>query len=165
MDWEPDFLEPVVETESRKAPTPRAAARALVVEDDPELAHRCAKTLDRLGIHADVVWTREQAIELLTRTSTPLAFAFVDRGLRDGSGADLAAEAHRLRPATPLVVASGSIADVLVEDDVVLCKPFTAEQFQAAFDAALFDGDTSDALRVALEASRTAPPADEAAIA
>jgi DNA-binding response OmpR family regulator len=165
MDWEPDFLEPVVETESRKAPTPRAAARALVVEDDPELAHRCAKALDRLGIHADVVWTREQAIELLTRTSTPLAFAFVDRGLRDGSGADLAAEAHRLRPATPLVVASGSMSDVLASDDVVLCKPFTAEQFQAAFDAALFEGGTNDALREAAEIVRNTPlPAEEAVV-
>jgi ActR/RegA family two-component response regulator len=160
-DWEPDFLEATEATVARPTPAPKKTASALVVEDDPEIAHRCAKTLDRLGIHAEVVWTREQAIELLTRTTTPLAFAFVDRGLRDGSGPALAAEAHRLRPATPLVVATGSMCDVLASDDVVLCKPFTAEQFQAAFDAALFDGETSDALREAAEIVRNTPLPEE----
>jgi ActR/RegA family two-component response regulator len=164
-DWEPDFLEPNEATDARPAHAPQKSASALVVEDDPELAHRCARTLDRLGIHAEVVWTREQAIDVLTRTTTPLAFAFVDRGLRDGSGADLAEEAHRLRPATPLVVATGSMCDVLASEDVVLCKPFTAEQFQAAFDAALFEGETSEALREAAEIVRNTPMPEEGAVA
>ena len=163
-DWEPDFLTANDETEVCAAAPRRAAACALVVEDDPEVAHRCSKALDRLGIHAEVVWTREQAIEVLTRTSTPLAFAFVD-GLRDGSAADLAAEAHRIRPLTPLVVASGSLADVLTADGVVICKPFTAEQFRAAFDAALFDGETSEALREAAEIVRNTPLPPEEAVA
>jgi ActR/RegA family two-component response regulator len=164
-DWEPDFLEPDSATLVGPTRAPKKPASALVVEDDPELAHRCAKTLDRLGIHAEIVWTREQAIDLLSRKDTPLAFAFVDRALRDGSGPALEAEAHRLRPATPLVVATGSIADVLVADDVVLCKPFTAEQFQAAFDAAVIDGETSDGLREAIEHVRNAPIADDVAVA
>jgi hypothetical protein len=37
----------------------------------------------------------------------------------------------------PLVVATNDILDLLTADGVVLCKPFTAAQFQAALDDAL----------------------------
>jgi hypothetical protein len=37
----------------------------------------------------------------------------------------------------PLVVATNDIEDLLTAEGVVLCKPFTAAQFQDALDAAL----------------------------
>jgi len=112
-------------------------ANALVVEDDPALAQVCVQELERLHVHAMVVGTKTEAMAILARRADPLAFAFVDPSIRDASDVDVAAEARRLRPTLPLVVASSDVADLLSVDGVVLCKPFTAEQFQAALDAAL----------------------------
>jgi len=110
---------------------------ALVVEHDPDLARLCVRALERLHVRAKVVWTRDEAMAVLARRAEPLAFAFVDPELRDGAGADIAAEAQRLRPTMPLVVATNDIEDLLTAEGVVLCKPFTAAQFQDALDAAL----------------------------
>jgi ActR/RegA family two-component response regulator len=110
---------------------------ALVVEKDPELARVCVRALERLHVRAKVVWTRDEAMAVLARRAEPLSFAFVDPELGDGAGGGLAAEAHRLRPTMPLVVATNDIEDLLTADGVVLCKPFTAAQFQAALDDAL----------------------------
>lgn len=110
---------------------------ALVVEHDPELARVCVRALERLHVRAKVVWTRDEAMDVLERHEEPLAFAFVDPELRDGAAADIADAAHRLRPTMPLVVATSDIEDLLTAEGVVLCKPFTAEQFQDALDAAL----------------------------
>lgn len=114
-----------------------ATGTALVVEKDPDLARVCVRALERLHVRAKVVWTREEAIDVLARRDEPLAFAFVDPELVDGADAGIAAEAQRLRPTLPLVVATSDIEDLLTAEGVVLCKPFTAEQFQAALDAAL----------------------------
>lgn len=110
---------------------------ALVVEHDPELARLCVRALERLHVRAKVVWTRDEAMDVLERHEEPLAFAFVDPELRDGAAADIADAAQRLRPTMPLVVATSDIEDLLTAEGVVLCKPFTAEQFQDALDAAL----------------------------
>lgn len=120
-------------TDALDAPT----GTALVVEHDPELARLCVRALERLHVRAKVVWTRDEAMDVLERHEEPLAFAFVDPELRDGGAADIAAAAHRLRPTMPLVVATSDIEDLLTAEGVVLCKPFTAEQFQDALDAAL----------------------------
>jgi ActR/RegA family two-component response regulator len=116
---------------------PATTGTALVVEDDPDLARLCVRALERLHVRAKVVWTREEAMEVLAQRGEPLAFAFVDPELRDGPAAELAAEAQRLRPTMPLVVATSDIEDLLTADGVVLCKPFTSAEFQSALDAAL----------------------------
>ena len=114
-----------------------ATGTALVVEKDPDLARVCVRALERLHVRAKVVWTRDEAMAVLARRSEPLSFAFVDPELCDGADAGLAAEAQRLRPTMPLVVATNDIEDLLTADGVVLCKPFTAQQFEAALDDAL----------------------------
>lgn len=116
------------------------ASTALVVEDDPEVARICALRLTQLGLDPSVVWAGEAALAALRAEDAALEFVYVDLSLRDGSGARVAAEARRLHPGATIVTSSRSIADVLLADGVVLCNPFTAEQFEAAFDAALFEG-------------------------
>ena len=118
-------------------PLAEAIGTALVFESDPDLARVCVLALERLHVRAKVVWTREDAMAVLARRGEPLSFAFVDPEACDGAGAGLAAEAQRLRPTMPLVVATSDLEDLLTADGVVLCKPFTAEQFQSALDDAL----------------------------
>jgi CheY-like chemotaxis protein len=142
MDLETDsLLFEDAETPLPPAPRPRrATARALVVEDDPESARICSHGLERLGLATEVVWTTEAAIEALGARRADLAFVFIDLSLHGGAGRRVADEARRLHPASTIVEASASIGDVLGADAVVLAKPFNAEQFQSAFDAALFEG-------------------------
>ena len=123
-------------------PVTRARPRvaALIVEDDPDTAHLCSAQLAELGVGARVVWVGDQALEALAAPGEPLTFIYVDLSLRDGSGARVAAEARRLHPGSTLVTASREISDVLLATGIVLCKPFTAEQFASAFDAALLEG-------------------------
>ncbi len=125
---------------------PRAAPRtrpaALVVDDDPATAHLCARRLELLGMDAKVVWEGRDALEVLSHLEHPLAFVYVNDGLRGGTGHAVALEARRLRPGMPVVEASASISDVLAGDGVVLCVPFTADQFQTAFDASILDETT-----------------------
>jgi ActR/RegA family two-component response regulator len=149
MDSEPEFDTDLLmssDADGIETPALRAAPRrrpaALVVDDDPETARICARRLDRLGIDATVVWEQRDALDLLSHVELPLAFVYVNDGLRDGSGPDVAAEARRLRPGMPVVEASASICDVLTGDGIVLCTPFTADQFQTAFDAAILDETT-----------------------
>jgi CheY-like chemotaxis protein len=118
----------------------RVTARALVVEDDPDSARICSDGLERLGLDTEVVWTPEAAIEALGATGGDLAIVFVDRSLRGGAGRRVAEEARRLHPASTIVEADTSLADVLFSDGVVLAKPFTEAEFQSALDAALFEG-------------------------
>jgi len=135
------FDETIGEPESPPLPpAPRAVARALVVEDDPDTARICSHRLAELGMDTKVVWTEADADGALAASGADLAFVFVDLALAGGAGHRVAEEARRLHPASTIVEASGSIADVLCADGVVLCKPFTAEQFESAFDAALFEG-------------------------
>jgi DNA-binding response OmpR family regulator len=139
------------------APAPRRTTKALVVEDDPKLARICSKVLGRLGVRAEVVWTREDALSVLSRAAEPLAFAFLD-SLRDDSCRGLADEARRLRPGMPVLGGTRAIDDVLVAEAVVICTPFTSEEFEAAFDAALLEERIGDALREAADRVRLEPP-------
>src|SRR5262245_16125767 len=136
MTDQADVMLEDVETLLPDDEAPATTGTALVVEDDPELARLCVRALERLHVRAKVVWTRDEAMAVLARRE-PLAFAFVDPELRDGPMKDIAAEAQRLRPTMPLVVATSDIEDLLTAEGVVLCKPFTSEEFQSALDAAL----------------------------
>lgn len=109
----------------------------LVAENDSDAAFRFARALTQMGMRAVVSPTGREAIDRLSKLEQPIALACVDVGLSDVSGPDVVAEAHRVRPDMPVLLVSGSIFDVLGADGVVLCRPFTSEQFRAAFDAAM----------------------------
>ena len=115
------------------------APRVLVVEDDPDSARRAARALFAMHLQAVVVPSGAEALERLARDGRPFAAACVDSRLRDVPSAQVLAEAHRLRPGLRVLLTSDAVADVLTSDCVVLCRPFTADEFRRAFDAALLD--------------------------
>ncbi len=137
LDLDQDVFEQVIPP-TAFAPTPQQL-RGLVVTDDPDLSRICSRALGRLDVRAEVVWTGAKAMDLLADLRAPLAFAFVDLGLRDGCGREVAAHAETCRPAMHLVLGSPCVGDVLISRRVALCTPFTQEQFLAAFDAALLE--------------------------
>ena len=106
-ELEPSFLDQEIELPT-PAPPPKEerAPKALVVEDDPDLSRVCSHALSRLGMRPQVVWTRDEALEILSKAGEPLAFAYVDaRALRvkvslpegfvlDAAGSRLVAVAH-----------------------------------------------------------------------
>lgn len=120
-------------------------AAALVVEDRKDIARVASRLLEKRGWTVRVAASRDEALALLAGTSDTFCFAYVDIGLPDGDGLHVAAEARRLRPSMPIVLATGSIGDVPVADEVLLRKPFTLDQFNDAVDTALLNQSARDA--------------------
>jgi DNA-binding response OmpR family regulator len=110
--------------------------QALVVEDEPHVAHLCVRLLARAGFQARAVGTAREAMTLLDTAREPLDLAYVDVGLPDASGLDVASAARRLRPSLAIVVASGAIEAIATPEAPMLCKPFTLSAFQQAIDEA-----------------------------
>jgi CheY-like chemotaxis protein len=160
LDFDPDFLD--AESPLPAIRTPAAVrARALVVERDAELTPVCVQQLERIGLQAVVVWTREDALAAL-EDGKPLAFVYLRAEVLGLSTAEAVESLRRARPATPFVVGARGIEDVLLVDAVVAAAPFKAEEFQAAFDASLFDGERR---RVLLDAAAAVRAADAAELA
>jgi two-component system cell cycle sensor histidine kinase/response regulator CckA len=109
---------------------------ALVVEDEPRVADLCAKLLRRAGFEPRVVGSAHEAAAELDG-SRRVSFLCADIRLPDGSGLDVAASARRLHPEMPILVATALAGDIVTPDGVVLHKPFTLAQFQAAVEEAL----------------------------
>ncbi len=146
-----------------RAPSARAP-RALIVEDDAALARICSRGATRLGMRPHVVWTREEALAAIEDRADPAAFVYVDARIL-GADADVVAEQIRaLHPSVPIVVASADLDDVLEADVVALCKPFDADRFVEAFDAALTE-DVARTHRLAASSQVHAVEAAEAAAA
>jgi len=119
----------------RRGPAPDAP-RALIVEDEPLLARICSRAATRLGMRPLVVWTRDDALAALAAGPDAPAFVYADARIFGGAVAAASAELRALRPATPFVVGSRVLDDVLVADSVALCKPFDGDRFVEAFDSA-----------------------------
>jgi DNA-binding response OmpR family regulator len=109
---------------------------ALVVEDDPNVARLCVRLLGRSHFESQIVGTAAEAVARL-KSDVPLGLAYVDLGLPDGSGLDVANLARQLHPRLPIVLATGSLGDATGAEHVRLQKPFTLDQFQAAVDEAI----------------------------
>ena len=135
---------------------------ALVIEDDPWVTQVCARELSRAGMLVNVVTTRKAALAALARRGAPPAFVYADALLLAGTCAAAAAEIRRLRPATPFVLASRELGDVLGCDGIAICKSFAQDQFQAAFDGSLVDEERRLRLLAAIEVDRAGGAADDA---
>jgi len=152
---------PGQETAIPSLPAAEDLPRALVIENDSAHARVCVQALARLGMRADVVWTREDALEVLS-TADPVAFLYVDARTLGKPSSTVEAELCARLPATPHVVASGEIAEVLASEGVVICKPFTVDQFKSAFEEAHRDEATRRILHEAAEAVRSLTTAESA---
>ena len=108
---------------------------ALVVEDEQNVARICVRLLESMGMTSVVVATGQEAMAVIS-SNAPLAFAYVDVGLPDGSGLNVAAQARQQRPTLPIVIATGLLEEIDSGTSVVLRKPFTLDQFRAAVRAA-----------------------------
>ena len=133
-------VEPVrrVEETPVLAPATRRSGRVLLVEDDPIVASTVFAALEDAGYAVLQVTTADEALPLLAgEVSIDLLFSDVVMPGRL-SGVDLAREAHRLRPALPVVLTTGySEAVAQVEGVRVLAKPYRIDELVHLLDAVL----------------------------
>ena len=111
---------------------------ALVVEDEPLVRMFVAQTLEQRGLEAVQVGTAREGLDAAQRLHNA-QLAFVDVGLPDRNGLELAAELRRRWPHMPIIVASGYTqhsGEKLRNDERVLflTKPFDAPAVARALD-------------------------------
>ena len=80
--------------------------RVLVVDDEPLVALLTASMLEDLGHHSQVVPSGMSALNLL-RSDTTIDAVITDYAMPDMTGAELAAQIHRLWPEMPVILATG----------------------------------------------------------
>lgn len=103
----------------------------LVVEDDDIVRMLMVEVLDELGYTAIEAENATAALKILQDTSQPLALLMTDVGLPDMRGEELAAKARELRPALPVLFASGYAESFNVPPDMHLIgKPFGIDQLR-----------------------------------
>jgi DNA-binding NtrC family response regulator len=126
---------PAANDRSSRDSGPRAAAFAIVAEDDPVLASVLCGALADEGFSTKVASTCAEARELLAEH--PAAVLILDLTLPDGFGGDILADAE-IRGALPrtLIVSSFALAELVARrhDCELLPKPFELEAFLDAFE-------------------------------
>jgi DNA-binding NtrC family response regulator len=119
--------------------TPRVLI--LVVDDESDLAVTCARLLRRRGL--DVVTAGSYETGRAALADARLALLVADLRLPDGEGLELVRAAGARRPPVPAIVMTGYVtavnraASLAAGAVAFLPKPFTAEAFARAVDAAL----------------------------
>lgn len=118
--------------------------RALLVEDEPEMAALLARELAREGFAVDRAVAVEEASAALRLGS--YALVLLDRRLGDGDGLSLVAEVHGTQPGAGIIVLSalGAVPDRVAGLDAgaddYLAKPFDMDELRARIRAALRRG-------------------------
>jgi PAS domain S-box-containing protein len=118
------------------APTPRAGACVLVVEDDPTVRRFCERALASLGFEVLSAENGPAAVALL-ESDASVQLLLTDVIMPGGmSGPDVVRAAQRLRPGLPALLMSGYPAHELDGDPALaegrlLAKPFTRGELEA----------------------------------
>jgi DNA-binding response OmpR family regulator len=116
--------------------------RALVVEDEPNVAHLVTRLLLRHGLATTLARSRAEAFAILASANETFAIVYVDLGLADGSGQDVVNEIRRNGGGPPILVSTGALEHVRVPGATVLLrKPFQLTAFEEAVDKCLADSD------------------------
>jgi CheY-like chemotaxis protein len=111
--------------------SPANAAIILVVEDDPIVRMLIVDVLEELKFHVLEADGSEQALERLKDLSQPIDLMMTDVGLPIMDGRELANEARALRPALPVLFASGYADNIEVPLGMHLIgKPFSIDQLR-----------------------------------
>ncbi|HEX7012652.1 MAG TPA: response regulator [Steroidobacteraceae bacterium] len=117
-------------------PEPRAQRLAIVIEDEPLVRMFLADALMDYGFNVAQAASADEGAELASRLNEA-EIAFIDVGLPDGNGIELARELRSRRPEMRIAIASGyGDQDMgrLREDPMVtfFSKPFDADAIKAA---------------------------------
>jgi signal transduction histidine kinase/ActR/RegA family two-component response regulator len=121
------------------APAPRAGARILVVEDDDFVRGSMVESLEALGHQVAQAADGETGLRELWRARPDLVIT--DYLMPGITGAELIERARRDFPALPMIIATGyadmKAIEQVIEDDMVLRKPFQLSELAARVERAL----------------------------
>jgi CheY-like chemotaxis protein len=110
----------------------------LVVEDDDIVRMLIVDVLEELEFKVLEADGSEQALEVLGDASRHIDLMMTDVGLPGMDGRELATEARKLRPALPILFASGYAETIDVPADMhVIGKPFSIDQLRDKVKAVL----------------------------
>jgi hypothetical protein len=117
--------------------------RILFVDDERSLARIAERNLRDLGYHATIETDAARALEILRHAPASFDLLVTDFSMPELSGLELARAAHAIRPDMPILLATGFIEDIPVEDlaaagvRATIRKPLTKREFGQAIHAAL----------------------------
>jgi CheY-like chemotaxis protein len=107
------------------------ASIILVVEDDAIVRMLIVDVLEELDFKVLEADGSEQALEILGNRQQHIDLMMTDVGLPVMDGRELANEARSLRPALPILFASGYAENIDVPADMqVIGKPFSIDQLR-----------------------------------
>lgn len=109
----------------------------LVVEDDAIVRMLIVDVLEELGFKVVEAADAEDALTFV-KTGEMIDLMMTDVGLPDMDGKQLAAKVRALRPALPILFASGYAEALEVEEGMhVIGKPFSIDQLRDKINAVL----------------------------
>jgi len=107
------------------------APTILVVEDDNIVRMLIVDVLEELEFKVLEADGSEQALEVLQDATKEVDLMMTDVGLPGMDGRELAGEARKLRPALPILFASGYAENIDAPADMhVIGKPFSIDQLR-----------------------------------
>ncbi|VVQ35323.1 response regulator [Pseudomonas fluorescens] len=107
------------------------ASTILVVEDDDIVRMLIVDVLEELEFAVLEADGGEKALEILGNSSQHIDLMMTDFGLPGMDGRELATEARKLRPALPILFASGYAESIDVPAGMhVIGKPFSIDQLR-----------------------------------
>ncbi|MBT9263683.1 response regulator [Pseudomonas sp. MG-9] len=110
----------------------------LVVEDDDIVRTLIVDVLEELEFTVREADGSEQALDFLADSNQSINLMMTDVGLPGMDGRELAEKARKLRPALPILFASGYAESIVVPADMhVIGKPFSIDQLRDKVKAIL----------------------------
>ncbi|WP_460119426.1 response regulator [Pseudomonas sp. H3_G09] len=110
---------------------PTNASTILVVEDDDIVRMLIVDVLEELEFAVLEAEDGNKALEILRDAGKPIDLMMTDHGLPGMDGRELAEKARELRPALPILFASGYAETIQVPGDMyVIGKPFSIDQLR-----------------------------------
>ncbi|KTB64872.1 MULTISPECIES: response regulator [Pseudomonas] len=108
-----------------------APSTILVVEDDAIVRMLIVDVLEELEFSVVEAADAEEALKIVKDTDQPIDLMMTDVGLPDMDGKQLATNVRELRPALPILFASGYADNIDVPAGMqVIAKPFSIDQLR-----------------------------------